>query len=187
MAVANTKIVNRSWGILEVMKSSDPSQFSYGSSFYYEEFQAMSSRFGAFMLTSALMFFGILMAIKPLRLVIKRFALQPGEGPSEDAMENGRFTTTVIAQDIEGKVKTQAVMKCTKDPGYKGTAIIIVEACLAVLQDYDKLSPLAKEAGPLTPAVALGDVLSERLERTGEFKISVGRYGDGQTGKKAHL
>jgi len=47
--------------------------------------------------------------------------------------------------------------------------VACVETSLSILLDFDKLPKLGQEGGILTPMSALGDVLVDRLERTGRF------------------
>jgi short subunit dehydrogenase-like uncharacterized protein len=51
---------------------------------------------------------------------------------------------------------------------------MITECALSIVLDYDRLPPIAKQGGPLTPATALGTVLVERLENTSLFSFSAG-------------
>ena len=48
--------------------------------------------------------------------------------------------------------------------------VTCVESSLSILLDFDKLPKLGQEGGVLTPMSALGDVLVDRLERTGRFE-----------------
>jgi short subunit dehydrogenase-like uncharacterized protein len=48
---------------------------------------------------------------------------------------------------------------------------MLVESALALTLSHDQLSPMAKQGGVLTPAVAFGDVIIERLNATKEFEI----------------
>ena len=50
---------------------------------------------------------------------------------------------------------------------------MIAECALALALDFDRLPPLSKTGGPLTPATALGHVLVERLEATGSFSFAI--------------
>ncbi|GAA5914830.1 hypothetical protein JCM8208_005714, partial [Rhodotorula glutinis] len=67
----------------------------------------------------------------------------------------------------------QVVGKGKGDPGYAATAVLISSCALCLLKDHDRLSPLAKQGGFLTPATAFGNVLVERLESTGRFSWTV--------------
>ncbi len=49
-------------------------------------------------------------------------------------------------------------------PGYRATAVLLGESALSLVLDGDRLPD---EAGVLTPATALGDVLVERLHGAG--------------------
>jgi short subunit dehydrogenase-like uncharacterized protein len=49
---------------------------------------------------------------------------------------------------------------------------MIVECALCIIKDSDRLPELAKKGGFLTPASAFGNVLVERLEKTGTFSFS---------------
>ena len=66
------------------------------------------------------------------------------------------------------------------DPGYKGTGALAVEAalCLALPAERSKTpGHCAREfggGGCLTPAVALGQVLVDRLNKSDTFKFEVG-------------
>lgn len=51
--------------------------------------------------------------------------------------------------------------------------MLISECALAVLQNRDQLPAPSKTAGPLTPASALGNVLKERLEKTGFYSFEI--------------
>lgn len=49
-------------------------------------------------------------------------------------------------------------------------AVMLAESALALLHP-EQLSPFARKGGVLTPSVALGDVLVERLNREGTIRI----------------
>lgn len=57
--------------------------------------------------------------------------------------------------------------------GYLATSVLISSCALCLVKDYDRLPPIAKHGGFLTPATALGNVLVERLEKTGRFSFHV--------------
>jgi short subunit dehydrogenase-like uncharacterized protein len=62
--------------------------------------------------------------------------------------------------------------------------VTCVEASLSILLDFDKLPKLGQEGGVLTPMSALGDVLVDRLERTGRFVQHSEVVSDAETGNK---
>jgi short subunit dehydrogenase-like uncharacterized protein len=54
-------------------------------------------------------------------------------------------------------------VRATGDPGYKATAVMLGEAALALASDG-----LPDAAGVLTPATAMGAVLTDRLRAAGQ-------------------
>lgn len=62
--------------------------------------------------------------------------------------------------------------------------VTCVESSLSILLDFDKLPKLGQEGGILTPMSALGDVLVDRLERTGRFVQHSEIVSDAETGNK---
>ena len=58
---------------------------------------------------------------------------------------------TTIARDVENKKFARSIFKGSGDPGYLATSVMIAEAALAMIMDYDRLPDIAKEGGNLTP------------------------------------
>ena len=159
MANYNTRIVRRSNFILDG---------AYGPGFRYAEAMrvggnAVTSRIAAGGVAAGLgLLFGGL-AMKPTRAVLDRVLPKPGDGPSEEARNKGffvhkTFTTTSTGRRYVAHVEAQG------DPGYKATAMMFAEAALALALDREKLPD---RHGVLTPASAMGDVLTERLRAAG--------------------
>lgn len=65
--------------------------------------------------------------------------------------------------------------------------VTCVETSLSILLDFDKLPKLGQEGGVLTPMSALGDVLVERLERTGRFEQRSEIVVDAERGNKKRV
>ncbi|MDC5695914.1 saccharopine dehydrogenase NADP-binding domain-containing protein [Intrasporangium calvum] len=106
----------------------------------------------------------------PTRAVLDRVLPKPGEGPSEAQMAAGRFRMEIRSTTTTG-AKYVATVAAPFDPGYSGTAVMLGESVLSLLQDGDRLPD---RAGVLTPATALGDVLVKRLRDQG-FTLEVER------------
>lgn len=167
MAGINTKVVARSAEL-------EPETFD-ARLFAYNESDACSSRFGAFVGTAALGLFGALLVFPPTRWALARFALpKPGEGPSESLRENGFANVYVVgtgaSNDGDASSATHKAVAHfsfrNADPGYKGTAALAVEAalCLALPAEREK-TPGSSRGGVLTPAAALGSTLVDRIDR----------------------
>ena len=168
MASYNTRIVRRSHYLMGE---------AYGPDFRYAE----AMRVGKNAITSRIVAAGVAagigalfagMSMKPTRRVLDRFLPKPGEGPSEEARENGffkhkTFTTTSTGARYVSKVEAQG------DPGYKATAMMLGEAALTLALDRDKLPD---RHGILTPASAMGEALTDRLRAAG-MTIKAERIG----------
>jgi short subunit dehydrogenase-like uncharacterized protein len=154
MAAVNTKIVRRSAAML-------------GRSFAYEEkmelgrgprgfFRASTVAFGmaAVIGTAALPGFGAL---------YEKLAPKPGEGPAKEDRERGYFRFEFFGEgDGVPPARAFGTVSAQGDPGYAATSRILGEAALCLALD-----PLPSRGGVLTPAVAMGFTLIERLRRAG--------------------
>jgi short subunit dehydrogenase-like uncharacterized protein len=88
----------------------------------------------------------------------------PGEGPSEDQRANSRFSVRFAARANGTRLRTEV---SGGDPGYGETSKMLAESALCLATDE-----LPRLSGQLTPAVAMGDKLTERLRNAGiEFKV----------------
>ncbi len=156
MAPFNTRIVRRSNSL---------QSWVYGRQFRYRE--AMS--FGRSPLGPALavgMAGGVAglaagLGFGPSRTVLDRLLPAPGQGPSQRTRERGHFRIEVTATTTTG-ARYRTTVAAKGDPGYAATAVMLGESglCLAV-------DPPVGGGGVLTPAVALGAVLAERLRIAG--------------------
>ena len=89
---------------------------------------------------------------RQIRSLAKKYGLQSGDGPSEDAMQNGWMDVRTTARSVDGKSFARARFVSRGDPGYAATSYMICETALGLVHDYDQLSDLAKEGGHLTAA-----------------------------------
>jgi len=97
------------------------------------------------------------LAFPPTRAVLDRVLPSPGSGPGSDAIEHGRFVLDVDVYPVEGR-PVRARVAAPYDPGYGGTGVMLGESALSLALDE-----LSDRAGVLTPMVALGENLAERL------------------------
>ncbi len=166
MASFNTRIVARSASLLH-----------YGPGFRYVEYTDYGSGpRGAAMagaVTTALGLGLAGMAFAPTRSVLGRVLPAPGEGPSEETMTSGRFRMVVTAEATNGS-RYRTTVAAPYDPGYGGTAIMLGQAALALVEDVDDLPDAA---GVLTPASAIGEPLVDRL-RAHRFTVETKRLSD---------
>ena len=84
-------------------------------------------------------------------------APKPGEGPSKEERENGRYDLLYIAIAPDGR-QVRASVKGDRDPGYGSTSKMISECAICLLRDTPDVP-----AGIWTPGAAMGHKLIKRL------------------------
>jgi short subunit dehydrogenase-like uncharacterized protein len=89
---------------------------------------------------------------------------KPGDGPTPEQMEKGWFKLRFRGEGGGRRVETEV---SGGDPGYGDTSKMLAESALCLAHD-----DLPGCAGQVTTAMAMGDALTERLERAG-IKFSV--------------
>ena len=104
---------------------------------------------------------GTLMALSQLpptrKLLLK--LKDPGDGPTPEQREKGWFKVRFHGQGGGTRVVTEV---SGGDPGYGETAKMLAESALCLAHD-----DLPESAGQVTPAVAMGDALTKRLQQAG--------------------
>ena len=162
MAGINTRIVRRSNALLG---------FRYGEQFSYNEVQSFpkgkkGKKMASRMRLGIGLFLG-LAALAPTRWLLKKTVLPaPGTGPTREERENGCFYVTFVGKGSNAKgedVSVKGEVTSDLDPGYAGTARMLAEAAVCLAKDED----LPDSAGILTPSVAMGMPLVERLRAKG--------------------
>ncbi|MGH2876682.1 MAG: saccharopine dehydrogenase, partial [Solirubrobacteraceae bacterium] len=89
----------------------------------------------------------------------------PGAGPTPAQRERGWFRVRIVGQAPGARVVTEVA---GGDPGYGETSKMLAQSALCLALD-----DLPRRAGQLTPAVAMGQALIDRLVAVGiEFRIS---------------
>ncbi len=164
MAGVNTKVVRRSNALLG---------HAWGKGFRYDE--AILTGKGPLGLARATAVAAgtragmATLAIGPVRGLLASRLPSPGEGPSKEAREKGHFEIRLLGQHPEDPDKNlRAVIRGDRDPGYGSTSKMLGEAAVCLACDELSSSP-----GILTPAVAMGDALLERLERSAGVTFSI--------------
>lgn len=160
MAGINTKVVRRSNAL---------SNYSYGKDFRYDEATLNGKGFKGKIKGILAAIPLIFMTAKPksvLKSIANKLLPKPGEGPNQEQRENGFFNLRFYVTLEDG---SSAMGKVTgdKDPGYGSTSKMLAESavCLAV-------DELPKISGVLTPSVAMGDALLQRLEKSSGLTFS---------------
>ncbi|MDY7093647.1 MAG: saccharopine dehydrogenase NADP-binding domain-containing protein [Acidobacteriota bacterium] len=98
-----------------------------------------------------------------------------GDGPTEEQRARSRFSVTFLGRAGDGSRTVVEVRG--GDPGYDETSKMLAETGLSLAFDGDRLP---QQAGTLTPAVALGGCLLERLREAGLVFEVVETKGPGE-------
>jgi short subunit dehydrogenase-like uncharacterized protein len=158
MGAVNTRVVRRSNALLA---------HAYGRELRYRELMLGGELpLGPARATAIAGGLGALVAglsIPPTRRLLDHLLPDPGEGPDERARERGFFHMDIHTRTSGGEHLIGEI-RATGDPGYKATGVMLGESALALALDT---GDLPDAAGVLTPATAMGDVLTERLRAAG--------------------
>ena len=159
MAVSNTRVVRRSAALLELNQNGYGVNFTYQEHAFYKKFKT------ALLVTSVTLLFGLILRT-PIRKLIRPLLPKPGEGPSEETMENGFFDSFFTAELDNGDKKLFRVYG-KGDPGYRVTSKFVCESALTLIKENEKLPGGKEYGGVLTPASGLGQPLIDRLSLNG--------------------
>ena len=159
MASVNEKVVRR---------SNQQLGFPWGRDFRYGECLRMGTgvrgRLAATALGAASTAAIVGLAIGPVRRLAERRLLPaPGEGPSDEEIEAGYFKFRAFGHAAGGDPQKsgQLLVMGKRDPGYGATACMLAESAICLARN-----PNLPNAGVLTPASAMGEPLSARLNAT---------------------
>lgn len=170
MASYNTRIVRRSHALRR--EHGDGSE-GYGTAFRYREIvdtgQGRRGRRRAQALRAGLAALQLGLSTPGLSWLLDALLPKPGEGPSAEQRDAGAFEVQARTSTDGGEYL--ATVGAQGDPGYAATSVMIGQAALALALDPGRCHP---GGGVLTPAVAMGDVLVDRLEEQG-FRLIVDR------------
>lgn len=161
MAAINTKIVRRSNAL---------SGYLYGKNFMYDEAtlsgKGLKGRVKAYMSAIPL---ALLMSAKPgsfLKRIIDAFLPKPGQGPDKKNREQGFYNLRFYIELEDGSNAFAKVIG-DMDPGYGSTAKMLGETAVCLAKDS-----LPNSVGVLTPSIAMGDAILNRLQKNAGLTFS---------------
>lgn len=164
MAAINTRVVRRSHAL---------QGYPYGKDFMYDEAMISGKGIaGRLKGIGGLVAMGAMMAGKPDSLykkMVNKFFPEPGEGPDKAEREAGFWNFTVVGKFRNGENLNVRVTG-DRDPGYGSTSKMLGESAVCLALDTAK-NPKVK--GVLTPSVAMGNSLIERLQHHAGLSFSV--------------
>ncbi len=159
MGPVNTRVVRRSAALL-----------GYGPRFHYQEYLRIGrgalAGAAATGLSAGMAASQLAMSLGPLRKAARQLVPGPGSGPSERSMDNGWFRCELVGKSPTGN-EVRARITGQGDPGNRATTRFVCEAALCLALQAPKLPSGMQQAGILTPASGLGDVLVQRLRQAG--------------------
>jgi saccharopine dehydrogenase (NAD+, L-glutamate forming) len=130
----------------------------YGPDFRYQHHVSVPHLWTAAAVASSAAGLVAVAQVPPARDAMLRW-MPPGEGPSPERRARSWFRVTFVGSGGGRRVITRV---SGGDPGYDETARLLAEAALALV--CDELPP---SAGQVTTAVAMGDALLARLQKSG--------------------
>ncbi|RLN74661.1 hypothetical protein BBJ28_00026867 [Nothophytophthora sp. Chile5] len=147
-----------------VHRSNQRLQGKYGDKFVYHERMAIGGFFMQLAATVGTVVLSTMLYFKWTRVLLKRLARAPGEGPSEESMRKGFFIAEAAGYSEDGKLAVKAKTVGSGDPGYRLTSRLISE-CAFCLANGEFGNSNGLQGGFYTPASAFGHKLADRLHR----------------------
>ena len=184
MSNVNAATVCRTYGLL---------QGKWGDNFSYREYLTYGSWWRTKATSIALKVFGALLSVPPVRWMMKIILRGSGEGPSHEAMVNGRLVMKINAETDEDSPKMgRMTVSAEADPAYLLTgraidnergltlAMMLVESGLLLAKEVENTevwkmfySNGENQSVVVTPGL-LGERLQRRLENGGlSFTLDV--------------
>ncbi|MBD2102400.1 trans-acting enoyl reductase family protein [Leptolyngbya sp. FACHB-261] len=163
MGPVNTRIVRRSSALYEEW------QEPYGADFTYQEYLKVDEPLASLKatgITAGMALFTGVLQQPQLRSLLQPILPQPGNGPSEQTMNQGWFSCELVGTSVDGR-KVRGLIRDQGDPGNRATVKFVCESALSLALQSDELPGGQARGGILTPATGLGDILAERLRQTG--------------------
>jgi short subunit dehydrogenase-like uncharacterized protein len=156
MASISTRVVRRSFGLLRETALDEP----YAVDFAYREAALARDEGVARNLATPMA-----PPEQRQRLIDRGRLPGPGEGPSAEARASSWFRSYFLGESTDGRRLLTSISG--GDPGYEETSKIVGEAALLLALEHDALPASGACGGVLTPAVALGGALLDRLDGCG--------------------
>jgi hypothetical protein len=117
MGNVNAATVCRTYGLL---------QGKWGEHFSYKEYLAYGGWWRTMAISIGLKVFSVLLAVAPVRWLLKKVLRGSGEGPSHETMVNGRLVMKIIAETDEDSPRTGTMtISAEADPAYLLTGLTL--------------------------------------------------------------
>lgn len=154
--VCDMSIVHRSSSLMPEL---------YGQNFFFRQFLSVRNALIGVAIHIGFLVVVSLLALPPVRWLVKKFVFAPGTGPrredsANDLLEYHAIATTDSAspQRVFGKITYHGGM-------YPFTGLLLAEAAMVILNEEEKIKKVSR-GGIVTPAT-LGQHYVDRLEKVG--------------------
>jgi short subunit dehydrogenase-like uncharacterized protein len=154
MGPVNTRVVRRTQALL-------------GTHYDYQEYGRFAGAGQARAAVIGGKVFGSLLRSRFGRRILKSMLPDPGEGPSQKAMDDGFFECEFIGSANSG-ARVRGILKGKGDAGNRITVKCLCESAFVLaLSNAAQSAAKPSSGGVLTPMSAMGDELAARLESAG--------------------
>ena len=137
----------------------------YGKSFYFRQFLSVRNAFVGLIVHIGFTIGVMLLALPPVRWLLRKFIFAPGSGPRREDSMNDRLEYHAIAKP-EGEQTKRVFGKVTYEGGmYLFTGLLLAEAAMVILNDEETIRKVSR-GGIVTPAT-MGQGFVYRLEKVG--------------------
>ncbi|KAJ5800340.1 uncharacterized protein N7518_002408 [Penicillium psychrosexuale] len=148
-----------------VQRSSSLMPELYGQQFVFRQFLSVRNALVGVAIHIGFLVALSLLALSPVRWLVKKFVFAPGSGPRREDSTNDLLEYHAIAtaesapvQRVFGKITYHGAM-------YPFTGLLLAEAAMVILNEEEKIKKVSR-GGIVTPAT-LGQDYVDRLERVG--------------------
>jgi short subunit dehydrogenase-like uncharacterized protein len=137
----------------------------YGKSFYFRQFLSVRNALIGLAVHVGFTVGVMLLALPPVRWLLRKFIFAPGSGPRREDSTNDRLEYHAIATP-EGEQTKRVFGKISYEGGmYLFTGLLLAEAALVILNEEETIRKVSR-GGIVTPAT-MGQGFVDRLEKVG--------------------
>lgn len=154
--IADVTVVHRSSTLMPEL---------YGPHFFFRQFLSVRNALVGAAIHIGFLVGIALLALPPVRWLVRKFVFAPGTGPNREDSTNDRLEYHAIAtadstppQRVFGKITYHGGM-------YPFTGLLMAEAAMVILNEEEKIKKVSR-GGIVTPAT-LGQDFVDRLEKVG--------------------
>lgn len=172
----NTRVLNRTWGLLEEARLPE----RYGPTFSFLDVFVAPNYMVSFLVSVTCTVLAWVLVNVPHIEKGLAWVAPPGTGASKEALDSGYLDARTVAYARDGKTRGLVVFRAKGDPGYLKTAAFLGEMALTIALEKERLTPMAKQGGILTPATVAPEIIAARLSKYGGVTIKGAKVSDSE-------